>query len=346
MTIKHPLFTCNLPDNYKKKLTDATGCSAVTPFEFSPFPERFRSEFWFSISKKSDVISDATLDFSSAYAGFTQEGFTTPFVTEEVIIKSYIAIKNTYSEQKQFKISENKIKTYHLETQAIGLFLDNEHMFHILFSYDIANKKEAISTLKDCLDSLEIYGNSELWHQIIEKEKAEDEAFWVAQVEEKRLKERNQRIIEDEKLGKLVPNPNPNLKLEENTWWTSEMAFKNYHFTLQLNLGINNKEEDAVRQIASKLLDHFEINEQKAKQSITDDFLALYNDSWRQTGDTIISDKEFKNRIQLQTVEVDKNKECRFWYSDDAMFGQHSLLVSFYLKDNAQWVEIHTEMFG
>ena len=124
------------------------------------------------------------------------------------------------------------------------------------------------------------------------------------------------------------------------------MAFDTYHFTLQLDLGINDTEEDNVRTLATQLLDNFEINEQKTKQFITDEFLAAYNDGWRETEERPLSEIEFKNRVQLSMVEIDKNLECRFWYNDDDLFGQHGLLVSFTVDKNGIWKNIHTEMFG
>jgi hypothetical protein len=343
--LKHKFFTCKLPENFIKKFPERLGCCAFTPFEFSPLPETFRREFWFTLGSKADIDA-STKGFASAYAKFIQEGFTSPFTAEEIKIQSYKATKLTYPELKQFKISEEETIKYQLETQAIALFLEDQHILHIYFSYDISNKIEAIKTLEMCLDSLTILGNATLWQKAITKEKKDNEIFWAEQEEEKKLKERSQRIIKDPKLGTLKHNPDNNLKPKENTWWSSEMAFDTFYFTLQLDLGINDSEEDKVRTLATQLLDNFEINEQKTKQFITDEFLAAYNDGWREIEERPLSEIEFKNRVQLSMLEIDKNLECRFWYNDDDLFGQHALLVSFTIDQKGIWKNISTEMFG
>lgn len=53
-TLKHSLFKCELPKRFEKKWPDALGCCAFSAFHFPPFPELFRTEFWFTLGKKED----------------------------------------------------------------------------------------------------------------------------------------------------------------------------------------------------------------------------------------------------------------------------------------------------
>ena len=68
----------------------------------------------------------------------------------------------------------------------------------------------------------------------------------------------------------------------------------------------------------------------RAKEFAAADLLETYNDSWREPGEPKLTQDQFGEALQLTAVQVlDEPGAANVFFSDDDMFGGHSVVVNF-----------------
>jgi hypothetical protein len=93
----------------------------------------------------------------------------------------------------------------------------------------------------------------------------------------------------------------------------------------------------------------------QARNMASSALLSVYNEGWRQytttdaqgavheVSDPVLSDAEFKARLQLSAVTILGAQACALIYSDDEMFWGHSVVVS---TDDGGTTWSHADLFG
>jgi len=79
--------------------------------------------------------------------------------------------------------------------------------------------------------------------------------------------------------------------------------------------------------LANKVLDNFPTYEKNARQRIIEDNLPLYNENCRMDNEPAITETAFSNNLTLQTISITSHFLVEFYYHENGMFGDHSLIA-------------------
>jgi hypothetical protein len=96
--------------------------------------------------------------------------------------------------------------------------------------------------------------------------------------------------------------------------------------------------------LANKIIEKIEYHEKKAMDRIVNDFLGTYNDVWsdKANGFPILNDAEFRKNLTLVGINFLSNSNIDFFYNENGMFGNHSLIAQSLDGENFEY----SEMFG
>ena len=59
----------------------------------------------------------------------------------------------------------------------------------------------------------------------------------------------------------------------------------------------------------------------------TSELLPLKNDSWLEEDEAEITEEQFKERMELESITVCKDGSFEFWHSDGELFWGHSIVI-------------------
>jgi hypothetical protein len=96
--------------------------------------------------------------------------------------------------------------------------------------------------------------------------------------------------------------------------------------------------------LANKIIVKIEYYKKKAMDKIVNDFLDIYNESWSDTanGFPILNEATFRNNLTLVGINFLSNSNIDFFYNENGMFGNHSLIAQSLDGENFEY----SEMFG
>ncbi len=79
--------------------------------------------------------------------------------------------------------------------------------------------------------------------------------------------------------------------------------------------------------LANKNLKDFTKYESQAKDIIAEEFLENYNENWKEDEGPILSKEEFLSNLILNGINFLSNECVDIFYSENGMFGDHSLIT-------------------
>ncbi len=94
--------------------------------------------------------------------------------------------------------------------------------------------------------------------------------------------------------------------------------------------------------LANKILNKFEFYESKAKRIIVQEYLELYNDTWRYEDEPELEEKSFEANLTLIGITFLSDSSIDFFYSENGMFENHTLIAQSFDGENFE----DATMFG
>ena len=96
--------------------------------------------------------------------------------------------------------------------------------------------------------------------------------------------------------------------------------------------------------LANKIVGNFELYESKARKIIIEEYLENYNENWRDEdeGEAELTEKEFSENLTLRSINFLSDSSVDFFYSENGMFGNHSLIAQSFDGENFE----DTTMYG
>ena len=88
--------------------------------------------------------------------------------------------------------------------------------------------------------------------------------------------------------------------------------------------------------LANKIIGKFDLYESKARKIIIQEYLKKYNDNWRddEEGEPELNEKSFSENLTLKSVAFLSDSSVDFFYSENGMFGNHSLIAQSFDGEN------------
>ena len=82
-------------------------------------------------------------------------------------------------------------------------------------------------------------------------------------------------------------------------------------------------------ELANKIMGNFEFYEANARKKIIDEYLDIYNETWRdeEKGDPKLDKKAFCENLTLSSISFISDSSIDFCYSENGMFGSHWLIA-------------------
>jgi hypothetical protein len=88
--------------------------------------------------------------------------------------------------------------------------------------------------------------------------------------------------------------------------------------------------------LANKIMSNFELYETKARKRIVLNYLDNYNENWRDEEDDEpeLNESEFSENLTLNSISFLSDASVDIFYSENGMFGNHSLVAQSFDGEN------------
>jgi hypothetical protein len=88
--------------------------------------------------------------------------------------------------------------------------------------------------------------------------------------------------------------------------------------------------------LANKIMSNFELYEAKARKRIVLNYLDNYNENWREEEDDEpeLTESEFSQNLILYSIAFLSDASVDIFYSENGMFGNHSLIAQSFDGEN------------
>lgn len=97
--------------------------------------------------------------------------------------------------------------------------------------------------------------------------------------------------------------------------------------------------EDTMK-LANKVLADLQTYETKAREKIIEDYLDVYNDNWTDENNPELNEQEFSDNLTLTNASFGGEDSMEFYYTENDMFGGHSLIAISFDGENFEDVTL------
>ena len=133
-----------------------------------------------------------------------------------------------------------------------------------------------------------------------------------------------------------------NLKPNENGDGSLLGSFEYKGQMVTINLDRDGEPAERNLALARKFLTDLPLYENAALERLYEDCFSMYNDDWRVEEDPILDKAQFLNRFTLNHIWFLSIDSVDFFYDDDGMFGNHSMIIQSFDGENFT----HVQMYG
>lgn len=139
---------------------------------------------------------------------------------------------------------------------------------------------------------------------------------------------------------KKISKENLTKDLKTGTYKTVlEINKQNIH----ISIDPDDVEIEKTIELSNKIIDNFSFYENSARQKIINDYLENYNENWRDEEEGVELDQNaFSNNLTLKSISFLSDSSIDFFYSENGMFGNHSLIAQSFDGENFDY----TTMYG
>jgi len=96
---------------------------------------------------------------------------------------------------------------------------------------------------------------------------------------------------------------------------------------------------DALK-VAEKLWDEQSSWKQQVDDYAVDELLSLKNQDWLDEDESPVTPEQFKSRMTLQSISIDRDGTIEFWHDDGDLFWGHSIMISGSLAEGLTQADI------
>ena len=113
---------------------------------------------------------------------------------------------------------------------------------------------------------------------------------------------------------------------------------------IDISLDPDDVEIEKTIELANKIIGNFEFYEGNARRKIVEEYLENYNDNWRdeEEGEPELDEKAFSKNLTLTSISFLSDSSIDFFYSENGMYGNHSLIAQSFDGENFD----DTTMYG
>lgn len=86
--------------------------------------------------------------------------------------------------------------------------------------------------------------------------------------------------------------------------------------------------------LANKIIGNFSKYEFNARKKIIEDFLDNYNENWREENEPEIDENTFNQNLSLSSMAFLSDSCIDFYYSENGLFGDHTLVAQSFDGEN------------
>jgi hypothetical protein len=124
----------------------------------------------------------------------------------------------------------------------------------------------------------------------------------------------------------------------ENSYKGS-FTFKGREVRIHIDPDGENLEETMA--LARKFLSSLEEYDKKARGYVVDNSLQSYNEDWREEDEPILTAEEFDKNLRLDGINFLSTDSVDFFYSENNMFGGHSLIPQVLDGENFEYLQMY-----
>ena len=106
--------------------------------------------------------------------------------------------------------------------------------------------------------------------------------------------------------------------------------------TIEISIEPDDVDIEETIGLANKIIKKFEHYESQARKIIIQEFLDNYNENWTDEEDGMLelNEKGFNENLTLYAITFRSNCSIDFFYSENGMFGDHSLIAQSFDGEN------------
>jgi hypothetical protein len=105
---------------------------------------------------------------------------------------------------------------------------------------------------------------------------------------------------------------------------------------IKISIDPDDVDLDKTIALANKIISNFELYETKARKRIVLNYLDNYNENWRDEEDDEpeLNESEFSENLTLYSISFLSDASVDIFYSENGMFGNHSLIAQSFDGEN------------
>ena len=134
-------------------------------------------------------------------------------------------------------------------------------------------------------------------------------------------------------MGKITKE---NLELNPNVKNFYQTHFSVNGQNIEISINPDDVELERTIELANKILGNFEFYEYNAREKIIEKFFDIYNEEWmdEEEGFPELDKKTFGDNLILTSILFMSDSSIDFFYSENGMFGNHSLIAQSFDGEN------------
>lgn len=132
-----------------------------------------------------------------------------------------------------------------------------------------------------------------------------------------------------------------NLEIDERIENSYKGSFTFKGREVRIHLDPDGESFEETLALARKFLSSLEVYDKKARSYVVETSLNSYNENWREEDEPILTAEEFDKNLQLDGINFLSTDSVDFFYSENNMFGGHSLIPQVFDGENFEYLQMY-----
>ncbi|MBB1366054.1 DUF2262 domain-containing protein [Pseudoalteromonas sp. SR44-5] len=132
-----------------------------------------------------------------------------------------------------------------------------------------------------------------------------------------------------------------NLEMDERIEGTYKGSFNFKGDEVRIHVDPDGEKLEYTITLAKRILSSLDAYDKKARGYIIENSLQSYNEDWREDDEPILTAMEFDKNLRLDGVNFLSSDSVDFFYSENNMFGGHSLIPQIFDSENFEYLQMY-----